>query len=130
MENQKLIDVLDNTPNQPTICRTKNSVKINDVACGTYNTNGQIKSKTLMLKSSSSNCSDAYILVSGTITFAALATGGRSNGVEVIFKNCAPFTDCIIEINNTQIDKARNINVVMPMYSLIEYSDNYSRTGS
>ena len=92
--------------------------------------NGQIKSKTLMLKSISSNCSDAYILVSGTITFAALATGGRSNGVEVIFKNRAPFTDCIIEINNTQIDSAKNINVGMPMYSLIEYSDNYSKTGS
>ena len=45
-----------------------------------------------------------------------------------MFKNCAPFTDCISEINNTQIDNAKYIDVVMPMYNLIEYSDNYSKT--
>ena len=47
---------------------------------------------------------------------------------EIIFKNCVPFTDCISEINNTQIDNAKHIGVVMPMYNLIEYSDNYSKT--
>ena len=46
----------------------------------------------------------------------------------MIFKNCAPFTDCISEINNTQIDNAKDIDLVMPMYNLIEYSDNYSKT--
>ena len=46
----------------------------------------------------------------------------------VAFKNCTPFTKCISEINNTQIDNAKNIGIVMPMYNLIEYSDNYSRT--
>ena len=48
----------------------------------------------------------------------------------VIFKNCAPFTDCISEINNTQIHKAKHIDVVMPMYNLIEYSNNYSVDGN
>ena len=46
----------------------------------------------------------------------------------VIFKNCAPFTNCISEINNTQVDNAKDINIVMPMYNLIEYSDNYAKT--
>ena len=47
---------------------------------------------------------------------------------KVIFKNCAPFTDCISEINNTQIDNAKDIDIIMPMDNLIEYSDNYSKT--
>ena len=47
---------------------------------------------------------------------------------KVIFKNCAPFTNCISEINNTQVDNAKDIDIVMPMYNLIEYSDNYSKT--
>ena len=47
---------------------------------------------------------------------------------KVIFKNCAPFTDCISKINNTQVDNAKDIDIVMPMYNLIEYSDNYSKT--
>ena len=45
----------------------------------------------------------------------------------VIFKSCAPFTDCISEINNTEIDNAKDIDVVMPIYNLIEYNDNYSK---
>ena len=47
---------------------------------------------------------------------------------KIIFKNCAPFINCISEINNTQIDNAKDIAIVMPMYNLIEYSDNYSKT--
>ena len=47
---------------------------------------------------------------------------------EVAFKNCVPFTDCIYEIENTEIDNSENIDVVMPMYNLIEYSNNYSKT--
>ena len=47
---------------------------------------------------------------------------------KVIFKNCALFTDCISKINNTQADNAKDIDIVMPMYNVIEYSDNYSKT--
>ena len=86
-----------------------------------------------MLRSSLCDYSDAYILVSGTITItragnddAAWRLDERNKGV--IFKNCAPFTDCISEINNTQINNAKYIDVVMPMYNLIEYSDNYLKT--
>ena len=90
-----------------------------------YNTNSQIKFKTSVLKSSLCDDSDAYILVSGTITVAALAAGGGNNNRKVTFKNCAPFTDCISEINNTQVDNAKYIDIVIPMYDLIEYSDNF-----
>ena len=81
-----------------------------------------------MLRSSLCEYSDAYILVSGTITITAFSEGGRNNGMQVAFKNCAPFTNCISEINNTLIDNAKDIDVVIPMYNLIEYSDNYSKT--
>ena len=71
---------------------------------------------------------DSYVLVTGIISIVAQA-GGNSNNAnkKVVFKNCAPFTDYISEINNTQIDNAKHIDVNMPMYNLIEYSDNYSK---
>ena len=71
--------------------------------------------------------SDAHTLVSGTITVAALAAGRGNNVIEMVFKNCAPFTKCISKINNTQLDNAKYIDVVMPMCNLIEYSNNYSK---
>ena len=55
------------------------------------------------------------------------ATGGNQN-TKVLFENYAPFKDCITEINNTFVDYANFINITMPMYNLIEYSDNYSGT--
>ena len=80
-----------------------------------------------MLRSSLCDYSDSYILVSGTITVAALAAGGENNNLKVVIKNCAPFTNCLSEINNTQIDHTKDIDVVMAMYNLREYSDNYSK---
>ena len=56
------------------------------------------------------------------------AAGARNNRKNIIIKNCASFTNCISEINNTQIDNAKDIDIVMPMYNLIEYSDNYSKS--
>ena len=84
-----------------------------------------------MLRSSLCDCSDAYILVKGNISVNNTAAAGAAvNNVakKVIFKNCAPFTNCISKINNTQIDNAEYIDTVMSMYNLIEYSDNYSKT--
>ena len=49
---------------------------------------------------------------------------------EVVFKNCAPFTDCASEMDNTKIDNAKAIDVVIPVHNLIEYSNNYSETGN
>ena len=84
-----------------------------------------------MLRSSLCDYSDAYILVKGNITVNNTAADGaaaNNTNKKVIFKNCAPFTNCISKINNTQIDNAEYIDIVMPMYNLIEYSDNYSKT--
>ena len=77
-----------------------------------------------MLKSSLCDYSDAYILVKGTITVqntAAAEADKNNTSKKVTFKNCPPFTDCMSEINNTQVDNAKNIDVVMPVYNVIEY---------
>ena len=84
-----------------------------------------------MLRSSICEYSDKYILVKGSISVnntAAVDAGANNTNQKVIFKNCAPFTDCISKINNTQVDNAKDIDIVVPMYNLIEYSDNYSKT--
>ena len=131
MEYQKIANLIDDASNRPSKCRTKNWVEINDESRRTYNVNSQIKFKTTMLKSSLCDYSDAYILVKGTIivnnTAAADADANNSNK-KVIFINCTPFTNCINEINNTQVDNAKDIDIVMPMHNLIEYSVNYSKT--
>ena len=131
MEYQKIANLIDDTPNQPSKFRTRNWVEINDESRGTYNVNIQIKFKTTMLKSSLCDYSDAYILVKGTISINnTTGAGAGANNInrKVIFKNCAPFTNFISEINNTQIDNANDIDIVMSMYNLIEYSDNYAKT--
>ena len=131
MEYQKKANLIDdNTLNQPSKFRTRNWIEINDESRGAYNVNSQIKFKTTMLKSSLCDYSDAYILVKGTITANNTAAQGAAanNTKKKIFKNCAPFTNCVSEINNTQVDNAKDIDIVMPMYNLIEYSDNYEKT--
>ena len=126
------MNLVDNASNQPSKFRTKNRVEINDESRGTYIGN-DIKFKTAMLRYNLCDYADAYILVNGTITItgarddtAARQADERDKGVT--FKNCAPFTKCISRINNTGIDTAQDIDIVMPMYNLIEYSDNYSKT--
>ena len=84
-----------------------------------------------MLKPSICDYSDAYILVNRTIVVNNTAVedaGANNTNKKVIFKNCAPFTNCISQINNTQVDYAKGIDIVMPMYNLIEHSHNYSKT--
>ena len=132
MEYQKIVNLLDSASNQPSKFRTRNWVEINDESRGAYVTN-DIKFKITMLTSNLCNYADTYILVKGTITI----TGAGGDDVakqldernkDVIFKNCAPFTKCISRINNTDTDNAQDIDIVMPMYNLMEYSDNYSKT--
>ena len=106
-------------------------VEINDESRGNY-TNSDIRFKT-MLRSNLCDYADSYILVKEikTITGAgddAAARQADERNKGVTFKNCAPFTKCISRINNTDIDNAHDIDIVMPMYNLIEYSDNYSKT--
>ena len=125
--------MIDDASNQPSKFRTKNWVEINDESRGRCDVNSQIIFKTTMLKSSLYEYSDAYILFQGTIKITGAGADAavrlldeRDKGVA--FKNCAPFTSCISEINNTQVDNAKDIDIVMPMYNLIEYSDNYAKT--
>ena len=122
------MNFLDNTPNQSTKFRTKHWVEINDDSREKYNTNSQINFKTSMLRLILCDYGDKYKLVSGTITVAALAAGTGNNNIQVVLKNCAPFTNFINKINNTQIDNAQDIDVVIAMYNLIECSDNHSKT--
>ena len=86
-----------------------------------------------MLRSNLCDYEDSYILVKGTITITGAGDSAgerqadeRDKGVTI--KHCAPFTKCISRINNTDMDNAHDIDNVMPIYNLIEYSDNYSKT--
>ena len=71
-----------------------------------------------------------YLLKENITVNNTAAEGAATNNTnkKVIFKTCAPFTDCIRKINNTEIDNAEYIDIVMPMHNLIEYGDNYSKT--
>ena len=86
-----------------------------------------------MLRSNLGDYADAHILVKGTITITGVAADTAARQADerdkgVIFKNCVPFTKCINRINKTEIYSAEDIDIVMPMYNLTEYSDNYSKT--
>ena len=84
-----------------------------------------------MLRSSLCDYSDAYIFVKGNISVNKTAVDdAATNNInkKVIFKNCTPLTDCTSKINNTQVDNTKDIDIVMPMYNLTEYSDNHSKT--
>ena len=86
-----------------------------------------------MLRSNLCDYADAYILVNGRITINGAGDDGVARRADerdkgVTFQNCVPFTKCISRINNTDIDTARDIDIVLPMYNLIEYGDNYSKT--
>ena len=131
MEYQKIANLLDDESNQPSKFRTRNWVEIDDDVRGEYSPNKQIRFKTAMLRSVLCDYSDAYILVKGHITVNNTAADGaaaNNTNRKVIFKNSAPFTSYISKINNEQIDNAEGIDIVMPMYNLIEYNDNYSKT--
>ena len=133
MEYQNIINLLVNTPNQPSKFKTKTWVKIDDESPGTYNKDNQIRFKTSMLRSSLCDYSDAYILAKEIIAVAITATAASAaNNVnkKVIFKNSAPFTNCIRRINNKEVDNAYDIDLVMPVYNLIEYDNNYSKTST
>ena len=132
MEYQKIANFLESTSDNLSKFRTRNWVEINDESRGNY-ANSDITFKTIMLRSNLCDYADSYILIKGTITITgeganadAIHADERDKGVT--FKNCALFTKCISRINNTDIDDSHDIDIVMPMYNFIEYSDNYSKT--
>ena len=129
MEYQKIANLLNNASDQVSKFRTRHWIEINHESRGTYTSN-DVKFKTTMLKSNLSDYADTYILVTGTITITGAGDDDASKRLDkrnksVIFKNCAPFTKCISRVNNTVIDNAQDIQIVIPMYNLIAYRDNY-----
>ena len=123
MEIQKIVNLLNDSDNENAKFATKKWYVIDNESKGYYSHKKPIKVLASSLKSSLYDYSDACILVTGNIS----VTGGDAN-TKVTFKNCAPFTKCITEINETFIDDAEHVNITMPMHNLIEYSDNHSDT--
>ena len=129
MESQKITNLLDSSDNESQKFATKRWYIINDQNTGNnaYG-NGEdgttIKFETKVIKSNLCDYSDAYILVIGNIQ------NKPANSV-VAFKNCAPFRTCDVTINDEHVEKAEDLDIVMPMCNLLEYSDNYQNsTGS
>ena len=123
METQKIVNLLNGSDNESSKFATKKWYIIDSESKGNYLRDNDIKFLTSSLESNLCDYSDAYVLVTGNISI----TGGNNNK-KVAFKNCAPFKKCRTEINETFVDDAEHINIAMPMYNLIEYSDNYSDT--
>ena len=112
---------------------TREYVKVNSL-CVTYNENKSIRFKTPMLRSNLCDYSDADILVKGTITVTATGVNNDANNIRdkknrpLILKNNAPFVSCITRIIGELIEDADDLDIVMPMYNLLEYSKNYRKT--
>ena len=123
METQKVINLLNAFDNEKSKFAIKKWYIINNESNGDYSHHNSIKFLTSSLESRLCDYFDAYILVTGNIT----VTGGNDN-TKVAFKNCAPFNKCRTGINETFIDDVDFINITIPMYNLIEYSDNYFDT--
>ena len=128
MENQKIINLLDKDDTDSKHFATKKWYIINDennTNCGVDKNTGAnnpdaIKYDTRVLKPNLCDYADAYILVDGTIR-----AGGANANTRLALRNCAPFTKFNLEINDEHADRAENLDIVIPMYNLIEYSDNY-----
>ena len=121
METQNIINLLNDSSNEESKFATKKwYVMDSQTTKGEYKQGDVIKFETETIKSSLCNYSDAFDLVTGNITVTA------DNNTDVAFKNCAPFSTCTTKINDIFVDEANHIYIAMPMYNLIEYSDNYS----
>ena len=152
MEFQKIVNFIGTTSDNkdlPTFV-TKKWIEVYDQSEGNHNVNKEIRIKTSMLSSDLCDFSDAYIVLKGNITvtkktFTAddidapnntaantTATNTENNNAfgdkKLVFKNNAPFINCILKINGVKIDNAKDLDVVMPMYNLLEYSKNYKKT--
>ena len=128
MENQTIINLLDKIDTDSKHFATKKWYIINDENNTNYGVNKDtgannpdtIKYDTRVLKPNLCDYTEAYILIDSTISAAAANANTR-----LALKNCAPFTKCNLEINDEHVDTAENLDITMPMYNLIEYSDNY-----
>ena len=135
MENQKIVNLLDKYDTDSKHFATKKWYIINDENNTNYGVNKDtgannpdtIKYDTRILKPNLCDYADAYILVDGTIR-AKAANAANVAATRLALKNCAPFTKCHLEINDEHVDAAENLDIVLPMYNLIEYSRFISYT--
>ena len=133
METQKTVNLLNSSDNENSKFATKKWYVIDSESKGKYSHHDPIRFLIKSVESSLCDYSGAYILVTGNtavkrrnpVDTADIALGAIT---QVAFKNCAPFEKCRSKINEIFIDEADFINITMPMYNLIEYSDNYSDT--
>ena len=125
METQKLVNLLNDSDNEYSKFGTRKWYIINDQNNGQYGRGNKndstIKIESKVIKPNLCDYSDAYILVTGDIKVAAVAAD-----TNVTFKNYAPFTRCVTHINNEHVETAENLDIIMSMYNLIEYSYNYA----
>ena len=133
MKTQKIVNVLNGSDNENSKFATKKWYIIDSESKGNYSHENPIKFFTKSIESSLCDYSDSYILVTGDIAVKKRNNNDTNDiditqATQVVFKNCAPFKDCRTDINDTFADYANFINITMPMYNLIEYSDNYSDT--
>ena len=128
MEFQKIINLLDTISDNKKLPRfvTKKWIEAYDQSERNYSPNKEIRIKSSMLRSDLCNYSNAYIIVKGDITVTNPDNAKRNKAVT--FKNNAPFINCISKINGIKIDNAEDLDVVMPMYNLLEYNKNYGKT--
>ena len=131
MEFEKIANFLDTTSDDKDLPRfvTKKWIKVYDQSRGSYSVNKEIRLKTSMLRSDLYDYSDTYIVVKRAITVVRPDNAKRNKATA--FKNNAPFINCISKINGIKIGNAEDLDVVMPMYDLLEYGQNYRKiTGS
>ena len=136
METQKVVNLLNGSDNETQNLQQQKRYVIDSETTGKYSQHNPIKFLTKPIESSLCDYSDAYILVKGNIAVTRTIAAASNNLLqikqllaavtEIAFKDCAPFKDCRTEINDTFVDYTDVINTAMPMYNLIEYSDNYS----
>ena len=129
MEYQKITNLLDTTPDNVPRFIAKKWIEVPDQSGSTedrYKPSKQIRFKTSILRSDLCDSSDVYIVLKGTIT--ATDPNNDKYDKKLAFKNNVLFVSWILKINNTLIDNAEYLDIVMFMYSLLEYSKNYSKT--
>ena len=107
---------------------TKKWIEVNDLSSGKYSANKNLRFISSMLGSDLCDYSDAYIVIKSTITVEG--DNDDKNGKKLTFHNNASFRSRIQKINNIFIDNTEDLDIVMPIYNMLEYSGNYSMTGS
>ena len=138
METQKIVNLLNSSENEYSKFATRKLYLIDNESKGSYSHHDPIKSLTKSIESSLCDYADTFILVTGDIAVTrTIAAAGDdlvqrnqrlAAATQVAFKNCTPFKDCRTEIYDIFVDYADFINISVPMYNLIEYSNNHSDT--